>query len=93
MTIEYRGHKFPGYNKPIKAPAGDSHKMMVLAKKGDEVKLVRFGARGYSDYTQHKDEKRRENFKARFGGIKQKDGSRAIDDIFSPAYWANKVLW
>ena len=31
--LVYRGHEFPGFNKPVKAPAGDSHKKMVLAKK------------------------------------------------------------
>ena len=41
--LVYRGHEFPGFNKPVKAPAGDSHKKMVLAKKGDEVKLVKYG--------------------------------------------------
>ena len=41
--ITYRGHKFPGYNKPIKAPASDKHKKMVLVKKGDKIRLIKFG--------------------------------------------------
>ncbi len=41
--ITYRGHKFPGYNKPIKAPANDKHKKMVLVKKGDKIRLIKFG--------------------------------------------------
>lgn len=41
--ITYRGHKFPGYNKPIKAPAGDKYKKMVLVKKGDKVRLLKIG--------------------------------------------------
>jgi hypothetical protein len=41
--ITYRGQKFPGYNKPIKAPASDKHKKMVLVKKGDKIRLIKFG--------------------------------------------------
>ena len=91
-TIEYRGMTFPGYNEPIKDRGTDA-KMVVLAKKGDKVKLVRFGKDGYSDFTKHKDPERRKRFHKRFAGIKKKDGSKAVDDIFSPAYWAAKVLW
>ena len=93
MTIKYRGHEFEGYNKPKKAPAGAKEKMMVLAKKGDEVKLVRFGLRGMEDYTQHKDPERRKNYLARSAGIKDKSGKPTKDDKFSANYWARKVLW
>jgi len=40
--ITYRGESFSGYNKP-KRTSGGSKKFAVLAKKGDDVKLVRFG--------------------------------------------------
>ena len=40
--IEYRGETFAGYNKP-KSTSGGSKKSAVLAKKGDQVKLIRFG--------------------------------------------------
>lgn len=63
--IEYRGEYFPGYNKPKRAPAGDKHKYRVLAKEGDEIGIVSFGARGYEDFLQHKDPIRRENFRSR----------------------------
>lgn len=45
--IEYRGIRFSGYNKPKDANDG-KHKKVVLAKEGDKVRLVRFGAKGYS---------------------------------------------
>ena len=93
MTIKYRGHEFPGYNKPVSAPAGDSHKKMVLAKKGEDVKLVKFGLRGMEDFTQHRDPERRKNYLARSGGIKNKSGQLTKDDKFSANYWARKVLW
>lgn len=93
MTIEYRGRTFPGYNKPINAPTGDKHKKMVLAKKGDDVKLIKFGLRGMEDFTQHKDPERRKNYLARSGGIKNKSGQLTKDDKFSANHWARKVLW
>lgn len=40
--ITYRGEKFSGYNKPKRTP-GKSKKSAVLAKQGDQVRLVRFG--------------------------------------------------
>ena len=66
---------------------------MVLAKKGDQVKLVRFGLRGMQDYTQHKDPERRENYLARSAGIRDKNGNLTKDDKFSANYWARKILW
>jgi hypothetical protein len=91
--VVYRGHEFPGFNKPVNAPAGAKEKKMVLAKKGDEVKLVRFGLRGMEDYTQHRDPDRRKNYLARSAGIKDKNGNPTKDDVFSANHWARKVLW
>lgn len=91
--IVYRGHEFEGFNKPKDAPKGDKHKKVVLAKKGDEVKLVKFGLRGMQDFTQHKDPERRKNYLARSGGIKDKSGKLTKDDPFSANHWARKVLW
>lgn len=91
--LQYRGHEFPGFNKPVPAPKGGKHKKMVLAKKGDEVKLVKYGHKEYEDYTQHKDPKRRENYLKRSAGIKNKSGQLTKDDVFSANHWARKDLW
>ena len=40
--ITYRGEKFSGYNKPKSTP-GKSKKSAVLAKQGNQIRLVRFG--------------------------------------------------
>jgi hypothetical protein len=37
--------------------------------------------------------KRRDNYHARHGAIKLKDGSRAVDNPFQPAYHSAKPLW
>ena len=40
--ITYRGMSFSGFNKPKRTPDGPK-KSAVLAKKGSNIKLVRFG--------------------------------------------------
>ena len=91
-SIEYRGRTFPGYNKPI-ASDRKNKKKMVLVKRGDKVKLVHFGQKGYEDFTQHKDKKRRKNYLTRSAGIKNKSGQLTKNDPFSPNYWARRELW
>lgn len=91
--VVYRGEKFPGFNKPKLAPKGSSAKRRVLAKKGDKVKVINFGKRGYSDFTQHKNAKRRRSYLARSGGIRNKAGKLTKNDKFSANYFARKYLW
>lgn len=89
-SVEYRGQTFPGYNQPIRNTDGGQHKMKVLAKKGDEVKLVRFGHRGYK-HNYSPDAK--QNYLTRSAGIRDKSGNLTMNDKFSPNYWSRKVLW
>jgi hypothetical protein len=65
-------------------------KRMVLAKEGNQVALVHYGAEGYKHNYSPKAKK---DFLARMQGIKTKDGKPAYKDKFSPAYWAIKDLW
>lgn len=58
-------------------------KWMVLAKKGDDYKVVHGGYDGMKDYSQHGSEQRKENFWNRMGG---KNSAKATDP-FSPLYW------
>ena len=92
-TIEYYGYVFKAYNTPIDAPKGDKHKKAVLVKYEDAIKLVKFGLRGMQDYTQHYDEKRRDNYLSRSAGIKDKTGRPTKDDPFSANYWSRRILW
>lgn len=90
MSVEYRGERFAGYNKPKRTPgAKKSH--AVLAKSGDQVKLIRFGQQGVSGSPKRvgesdADRKRRESFKARHAGNIKKGK-------MSAAYWADRVKW
>lgn len=91
MTIEYRGEKFAGYNKPKRTPGHDKKSHAVLAKEGDKVKLIRFGQQGVTGSPKKAGEsdayrKRRESFQARHA-------SNIAKGKMSAAYWANKVKW
>ena len=86
--IEYRGHKFPGYNQPI-ASSNPDKKKMVLAKDGDEVRLIHFGQKGYKhNYS----EAAKKSYLARSAGIKGK-GGLTKDNKLSANYWARRELW
>lgn len=98
--------KKPAKRTPPKLPSGkpmvpgkvynstkEGKKKMVYAMKEGKGKLVHFGDDKMKDFTQHGSEKRKANFKSRFAGIKKKDGSSAIKDKHSGAYWSNKILW
>ena len=76
--------EFAGYNKPKKTPSHPTKSHAVLAKAGDEVKLIRFGQQGVSGSPDGS--KRNEAFKARHAGNIKKGK-------LSAAFWANKVKW
>lgn len=90
MSIEYRGHTFPGYNKPIRNTGSGKHKKMVLAKQGDKVRLIRFGHKGYGHNI---NPKRKANYLKRSAGIRDKSGRLTKDNKLSANYWARKTLW
>ena len=82
---------FQGYNKPKRTPGHPTKSHAVLAKSGDEVKLIRFGQQGVSGSPKKEgeseaDRKRRESFKARHAENIQKGK-------MSAAFWSNKVKW
>jgi phage-related protein (TIGR01555 family) len=65
-------------------------KRMVLAKEGNQVALVHYGAEGYKHNYSPEAKK---SFLARMQEVRTKDGKPAYKDKFSPAYWAIKDLW
>lgn len=84
--IMFRG-KMMTPNKPMKSD-NPRKKYMVLAKKGDKMRLIRYGDPNMKDYTQHKNKDRRKSYRARAKGILNKSGQPAYKDFFSPAYWS-----
>jgi len=79
--LSYRGETFAGYNKPKRTP-GKAKKSAVLAKKGSDVKLVRFGDPDMS--IKKSNPERRSNFRARHSCDTAKDK-------FSARYWSCKA--
>ena len=79
--LTYRGETFSGYNKPKRTPNAKK-KSAVLAKKGTQVKLVRFGD---PNMTIKKDQPgRRKSFRARHSCDTPKHK-------FSARYWSCKA--
>lgn len=79
-NLVYRGTKFPGYNKPIRSNR-DGKQGMVLAKKGDEIKVVHFGDPSMED---NYSVEANDAYYARHG---------EESDVFSAKYWSNLWLW
>tara|TARA_R110000824_G_scaffold239144_1_gene427899 strand:+ start:335 stop:607 length:273 start_codon:yes stop_codon:yes gene_type:complete len=90
MAIDYRGEHFDGYNKPKRTPKHPEKSHAVVAKSGDEVKLIRFGQQGVSGAgsspKSDKEKARRKSFKARHA-------KNIAKGKMSAAYWADKVKW
>ena len=92
LTVEYRGEKFSGYNKPKRTPKHPKKSHVVLAKEGSTIKMIRFGEQGASTAGKPKAgesdkmKKKRASFKARH----RKNIKRGK---LSAAYWADKVKW
>jgi hypothetical protein len=83
MSIEYRGERFSGYNKPKRTPnAKKSH--AVLAKQGSKIKLIRFGQQGVQGSP---------DGTARNRAFKARHAKNIAKGKMSAAYWADKVKW
>jgi len=82
--------------KPLYQPVVSSNskkKGMVYVKKDNKKRLIHFGDSSMQDFRQHKDPKRRANYLARSGGIKNKAGKLTKNDKNSANYYSRKYLW
>jgi hypothetical protein len=91
MTIEYRGEKFSGYNKPKRTPSHAKKSHVVLAKEGDTVKLIRFGQQGVSGSPAQKGESAAD--KARRASFQARHAKNIAKGKMSAAWWSSKVKW
>jgi hypothetical protein len=73
-----------GYNKPKRTPNHKTKSHVVVAKVGNKVKTIHFGAQGAVGSPDGS--KRNEAFKARHA-------TNIAKGPLSAAYWANKVKW
>ncbi len=89
--VLYRGERFAGYNKPKRTPSHSKKSHAVLAKEGDNIRLIRFGQQGVKGSPKSEGEsvaakRRRESFKARHA-------KNIAKGKMSAAYWANRSKW
>ena len=78
-------------NKAKKTPSHPIKSHVVLAKEGDKVKLIRFGAQGADTTPPRKgasmaDKAKRKSFKARHA-------KNIAKGKMSAAFWADKTKW
>lgn len=81
-----------GYNKPKRTPKHPTKSHVVVAKEGDEVRVIRFGEQGAKTAGKPKAgeseamKKKRASFKARHA-------KNIAKGKMSAAYWADRVKW
>lgn len=81
-----------GYNKPKRTPDHPTKSHVVLAKEGEQVKLIRFGEQGASTAGKPK-ENESEKMKAKRKSFKARHAKNIAKGKLSAAYWADKVKW
>ena len=79
----------------IEESSNPGNKMMATFEyKDGKTKTTHFGARGMSDYTQHKDEKRMKLYLKRHGGVsKTKSSKEYWDDPTTAGALSRWILW
>jgi len=91
MSVEYRGEKFAGYNKPkASSKGGKSH--VVLIKDGGKDRMIRFGEQGASTAGAPKAGES-DAMKAKRKSFKARHAKNIAKGKTSAAYWANKTKW
>ena len=91
MPVKRGKETFSGYNKPKRTPNHPTKSHAVLAKEGDDVKLIRFGQQGVKGSAPKKGES--DAAKARRKSFKARHKSNIDKGKMSAAYWANKEKW
>lgn len=90
MTIKRGQEEFSGYNQPKRTPGHATKSHAVLAKSGDEVKLIRFGQQGVKgagpNPSSASEKARQKSFKARHA-------DNIAKGKMSAAFWADKIKW
>jgi hypothetical protein len=80
-----------GYNKPKRTPSHPTKSHVVVAKKGETTKTIRFGQQGVKgagkNPTSAKDKARKKRYYARH------DAQDPSPDKLSARYWSHKVKW
>ena len=59
----------------------------LIHKSDGKTKTVSFGAKGYSDFTIHKDEQRKQRY------LDRHRKNESWDDYTKPSFYATRILW
>ena len=85
-------HGLSGFNKPKRTPSHPTKSHVVLAKEGDQVKLIRFGEQGAKTAGKPKAGESKE-MKRKRASFKARHAKNIALGKMYPAWWANKVKW
>ena len=80
-----------GFNKPKRTPSHAKKSHVVLAKKGEEVKLIRFGQKGAKTKPPRKGESKAD--KEERASFKARHAKNIAKGKMSGAWWSNKYKW
>lgn len=90
-TAMLKKYGLSGVDKPKRTPNHKTKSHVVLAQKGHEIKLIRFGQQGVKGAGKNpkskKDKARKKSYYARHNA---QDSS---PDKFSARHWSHKVKW
>ena len=81
-----------GFNKPKRTPSHPKKSHIVVAKKGDTIKTIRFGEQG-AETAGPPSAGESEEMKAKRKSFKARHARNIARGVLSAAYWANKVKW
>jgi hypothetical protein len=80
-----------GFNKPKRTPGHPTKSHIVVAKVGDKIKTIRFGAQGAKGSPKKAGESAK--YAARRSAWKARHATNIAKGKMSAAYWANKAKW
>ena len=93
MTKDPRLKRFglSAFNKPKRTPSHPTKSHVVLAKEGDKIKLIRFGAQGADTKPPRKGESEADKSKRR--SFKARHAKNIAKGKMSAAFWADRTKW
>ena len=85
-------HGLSGFNKPKRTPGHPKKSHVVLAKEGDQVKLIRFGQQGAKTAGKPKANES-QKMKDKRASFKARHAKNIARGKMSAAWWADKTKW
>jgi hypothetical protein len=80
-----------GYNKPKRTPGHATKSHIVVAKVGDKIKTIRFGAQGAKGSPKKSNESPK--YAARRAAWKARHAANIAKGKMSAAWWSNNAKW